>query len=250
MTHLRSIFGIVFICMSYLTFGQSPMFINLKPFQLDLSPMIETERLRQQLHHEMTVEDANRRAREIQSRIHQVNNYYASTSSSHPNSITDGWHEAWATNNNDICEVVKVWVQENKVGKLFANDYNQMAISSATSINSARCMLQIEGMDFFDLYFLAAISDPNERASPPLKPGSISIYGEKHRPTSVYLDGEYVGTLDTFPRETPNCYGDGTIDLDLRPGTHKIVAEAGSKRWTTTVNVIEADCVVVKVTSR
>lgn len=212
--------------------------------------MLETERLRQQIRHEMTVENANRRAREIQSRIHQVNNYYVSTSSSHPNSILDGWHEAWATNNNDICEVVKVWVQGNKVSKLFANDYNQMPISSATSINLDRCMLQIEGIGFFDLYFLNAISDPNEKASPPLKPGSISIYGEKRRPTSVYLDGEYVGILDTFPRETPNCYGDGTIDLDLRPGTHTIVAEAGSKRWTTTVNVIEDDCVVVKVTSR
>lgn len=230
--------------------AQSPGFINWQPIQLDFSPYQRANDRRLQMEAEMAREEGRRRAEEARNRIQQVKVYYTS-STNYPTSLSDGWYEVWATDNTRYCDKGKVLVRGNKITEYYLDDFYAIKVSLPTPIMAGKCMAQLGDQGtFFDLYFLEVIADPNRRTSPPLQPGTVSFWGEYRKPTEVYVDGQYAGTLDTFLSESPSCVGQGTLDVNLKPGTHQVRAEAGTKSWTCSVTVGANDCVVVQVTRR
>jgi hypothetical protein len=60
---------------------------------------------------------------------------------------------------------------------------------------------------------------------------------------SIYVEGEYLGTLTSYFSEgTPICGQAGTVILEYKPGTYSYKATNNNSTWTGTVTIYSGIC--------
>lgn len=191
------------------------------------------------------------RKEKITALINQVKSYYNSLPS-YPNSIKDGWHKVIATDNYDLCEEQKVYVENNKVTKyVIDNWYNKKVIYPAL-IKDARTMIQLEQdngiITMIDLFFLESINNPGSKTSVPIEAGKVSFWTNlKDAHIKLYFDNKYVGEFSNYFTEgIPNCGQQGTISFSYKPGTYQYNATSqgtwGNTTWNGAVAITSGGC--------
>lgn len=88
--------------------------------------------------------------------ISQIKNQYMSLTQ-YP-TVSDGWHQVYATDNDMMCEVRKVYVSNGKVTRYVRLDDTELRVLMSGAISNAKSMISITGSDnntyLIDLYFL------------------------------------------------------------------------------------------------
>lgn len=164
----------------------------------------------------------------------QINDIYES-SSSYPNSIIDGWHEVYATNNNDFTKKCKVYVKNNVITEFYEDDWEEWLVYSAYPTNKGKAIIEIgvDGWQLTTVYFIKALYQPNKTSTPPIKTGEVMIYTNYPYGLHLFIDNPndalvYRGELNGYYRgDGPSCgtKSKATYIFTAPPGTYKYLAQ-------------------------
>jgi hypothetical protein len=179
------------------------------------------------------------------------------TQETYPETIIDGWHLAIITDNHRFCKQVKIFVKDNKIKKLVAENYIPIKVQAFTKIKNAKSIVNLEHFGREELvpvtaYFLFDIDKPNI-VDEPQSPGFVCFW------TSMKRDYDAikirVGNLkipqfsSTFYKVTPpNCGDISTVYTILKPGRYSFIAEGrGSINWKKQFEVKSGECVLIEL---
>lgn len=203
---------------------------------------LEQERLNE-------VERLRLKKEKAQNMMEQINTYY-NAAESYPQTIKDGWHNVYATNRYDFCDIRKVYVENNKITKYVIDDWFYRPIVSTLPIKNGIASITINKNDLLTIVFLEYIYEPNKTIQPPLKSGTVSFWHNKKGggPTDVWVDGRYIGEINSyFKKGEPNCGQDGTLTYEYKPGTYRYEAENNRNIWSGTITIRSGQCSQIRL---
>lgn len=101
--------------------------LDRSPYNLDLIEKalhLRQQQYKRQLKQERLNEAEKLRLKKekAQNMMEQINTYYNAVES-YPQTIKDGWHNVYATNRYDFCDIRKVYVENNKITKYVIDDW-------------------------------------------------------------------------------------------------------------------------------
>ena len=186
--------------------------------------------------------------------LNQVKSYYASATN-FPADIPNGWYTVISTNNYDMCDERKVYVEYGNVTKYVIDDWIDRKVSFSTKIINAKAMVQLifddDSKSMVDIYFLEYLNNRNAYTAPPVGSGKISFWTSWKNSGNmrIYLDGMYVGKFTNyFPKVAPSCGEEGTLTVEYKPGTYRYRAISfggwSTKTWEGTVTINVGDCIL------
>lgn len=219
-----------------------------KPFELPYEQMKEILLLRQE-RYEREMEN-NRR--ESLMKMEQVKMNYNSFKQ-YPQRVSNGWHSVMSMNNYDNCSEVKVFVEDNKIKEYVIDNWFSQAIGSEPNISNSKAMLSLllndNQREFVEIYFIDFINNPNSKASPPLKEGSVSFWSNEKRggKIKIFMEDEYIGELDSYFEERPNCGVNGTLSITYKPGIYNFKASSNKYNWSGTFTIEPDNCILKKI---
>lgn len=190
-------------------------------------------------------------------KINQVKDYYNSYES-YPERVNDGWHSVIVTDNNLFVATRKVYVTANKITKYIVNDWHNMEIQFSGAATSGKAMIKVKeslsSREYLEVYFIEYLADPNHRASGPAKSGQIAFYSrfKKGGTITLYLDGHYIGTVDSFTGKKdpdPSCGFSNTVTSTYKEGTYKFSAKNEKGMiWQGSVTIYPGRCNSMELT--
>lgn len=221
---------------------------DYKPYVLPYEQMKETLLLRQE-RYEKEQEIERKKSLEM---MEQIKSYYSSFKT-YPQKITNGWHSAIAMNNYDFCEPVKVFVENNKIIKYVTNNWYYHEISSGGYINDCKSMINIlDGNgknEYFNLYLIDYIENQNSKTSSPTVGGHISFWSDLKSGGNIkiYMQGVYIGELNSYFYEMPDCGDDGTLSITYKPGIYSYRATNNKYTWSGTFTIEPDNCFLINL---
>ena len=163
--------------------------------------------------------------------------------------ITDGWHNAIATDNSNFCKDVKVLVKNNRVVKFVIDNYIPIKFMPTGQIKNCKNMVTLnnfngEQLTIVELYFIYDL-EQTTLVSEPLKPGFICFWTDvaKYDDIEMTFDNVRMEKFSVRFNQTPDCFSNGMICRILKPGTYSFIADGkGHQDWKGTVEIKENMC--------
>lgn len=170
-------------------------------------------------------------------------------SKAYPSTIIDGWHLIMATDNYNYCSPAKVLIKDNIIEEFVVGNWAKLSrpFKSLTPIENGKALITLdfeENTDTLELYFINDLSKPTITEKP-LSSGYICFWSDlkKADHIKIWFEKKYFGELGRKFNSTPNCSEDGTITLEVKPGTHNFKAAGrGSIAWKGQVEAKENLC--------
>lgn len=176
--------------------------------------------------------------------IDQINAYYKAANS-YPQTVRNGWHNVYASNGYDFCEIRKVYVENNKITQYVVDDWNYRNIASTLPIKNGTTSITVNKNDMLTIVFLEYIYEPEKTIQPPKEAGSISFWHNKKGggDTDIWVDGIYIGAITSyFNKVEPNCGQEGTLTFKYKPGTYQYEAQNNRNKWNGTITIRSGQC--------
>lgn len=195
-------------------------------------------------------EDENRKARAInrtEAQLEIIRNQY--TDRTDFPQIVDGWHLVKITDNFNYCSDAKAFVSDGRIEQIIINNYvgHSVDFNTMTPINNAKAVINWQlpnrGTDTAEVYFVYDLSGPN-LTDEPQNAGFITFWSDhrKAKTIEVWIDRIKVGELSK-KIENAECFDDGALTLQLRPGIYEFQASAsGAMDWRGTFEIKEDQC--------
>ncbi|OED36969.1 hypothetical protein AB832_05405 [Flavobacteriaceae bacterium (ex Bugula neritina AB1)] len=170
-------------------------------------------------------------------------------SSSYPEIIVDGWHSVMATDNYNYCSVAKVLIKDNQISEFVLGNWEKLSrpFELLTPINKGKALITLDfdgKTDTMELYFISDLTKPTI-VEKPLKSGYISFWSDLGRARSIkiWFEKKYFGELGKVYESEPECGSDGTITIEVKPGTYYFKgAGRGTISWEGKVEAQENLC--------
>lgn len=166
-----------------------------------------------------------------------------------PDSIENGWHNVVLTDNIEICNDVKVYVQDNKIKNMVIENYLPLNFLPIGKINEGKATVTITDTDGSQLDILEACFiydlDETNLTSPPNQPGFVCFWTDwkKFDSIKIQFDGY---KLDYFTQKfdtQPSCFQKGTVCIMKKPGTYPLKALGrGSIDWIDQIEIKSGMC--------
>lgn len=195
----------------------------------------------------------NRKKREeaiskAKSQLAIVKNTYENTEN-YPEKIIDGWHLVMATDNYNYCSPAKVFIKDNRIEEFVAGNWEKLSypFETLSPINKGKAVLSINfkgNTDTMELYFIQDLAQPTT-VEKPLNSGYICFWSDLKKATSVkiWLEKKYFGELGSKFESQPECSEDGTITLEVKPGSYFFKAAGrGTIAWEGQIEARENQC--------
>lgn len=171
-----------------------------------------------------------------------------------PETITDGWHSAIATDNMNFCKDVKVLVKSNKIQKFVIDNYIPVNFMATREIKNAKNVITLknfngEQLNIVEVYFLYDMEEPL-LVQEPIKPGYICFWSDIKNFADIKLKFDNVRMEPFTVRfdSEPNCFSNGMVCRILKPGTYSFSAEGkGAIDWKGTIEIKENMCLKVRL---
>ena len=172
----------------------------------------------------------------------------------YPTVISDGWHNAIATDNLNFCKDVKVLVQKNKVKQFVIENYIPLNFTATRDIKNAKNVIALknfsgEQMNIVDLYFIYDIEEQTI-VPEPIKAGFVCFWSDmkNFEDIKITLDGVKMEGFKFRFNSKPECFSDGMICRILRPGTYTFEAVGkGAIDWKRTIEIKENNCLKIRL---
>jgi hypothetical protein len=172
----------------------------------------------------------------------------------YPDSITDGWHSAIATDNINFCKDVKVFVKGNRVKKFVVDNYIPLNFLATREIKNAKNVISLnnfngEQMNLVELYFIYDIDEPNI-VQEPIKAGCVCFWSDikNYEEIQLTLDGVRMENFKVRFNDEPGCLSNGMICRILKPGSYSFKAEGkGAIDWKKTIEIKENTCLKIRL---
>ncbi|MBN8701941.1 MAG: hypothetical protein J0M08_02690 [Bacteroidetes bacterium] len=176
-------------------------------------------------------EEEAKAAEQMKQRITQMKDYYASIGK-YAETVRDGWHEVTIIGGGEFIDTRKVYVQNNRVTKMYADEWIENPIASAGPIVNCRTGVQLKGKDasqvLLDVYFINYLGDQSVLAEPPLTPGKVvfsainKAYGEYYIQFQDALFGPFKNKFKY--NYLVGCNEESAMNISCKPGRYKIKA--------------------------
>jgi hypothetical protein len=171
-----------------------------------------------------------------------------------PETITDGWHSAIATDNMNFCKDVKVLVKSNKIQKFVIDNCISVNFLATREIKNAKNVITLnnfngEQLNVVEVYFLYDMEEPL-LVQEPIKPGFICFWSDIKNFANIQLKFDNVRMEPFTVRfdSEPDCFSNGMICRILKPGTYSFSAEGkGTIDWQNTIEIKENMCLKVRL---
>lgn len=172
----------------------------------------------------------------------------------YPDTITDGWHSAIATDNFNFCKDVKVFVENNRITRFVIDNYIPLNFMSTGEIKKAKNVVTLknfngEQLNIVEIYFLYDIEEP--RIVPePMKPAYICFWTDIKNYKDILLDfdNKRMERFSVRFEIEPDCFSNGMICRIVKPGTYSYLARGkGAISWKDTFEVGENVCIKVRL---
>lgn len=183
-----------------------------------------------------------------QAQLKIVKDNYKNTSN-YPQKIIDGWHLVMATDNYNYCSPAKVFIENNKIKKFVINNWEKLTrpFKILTPIKNGKALITLDletNTDTLEIYFMNDLAEPTI-VDGPLSSGYISFWSDlsKAKSIKIWLDHFYCGELGKTFHQEPNCGEEGTITLEVKPGSYIFKgAGRGTIQWNGKVIAKENQC--------
>jgi hypothetical protein len=200
---------------------------------------------------------------EMQERTDEVRDYYKSLEK-YPEKIADGWHTVTIVAGSSFIDNRKVFVEKNKIKKVYWDNWMEEKLVSAGPILKGTCKIQLDTENpnlnrFLDIYFINYIGNPEELESPPIKLTTLTFWTNENsvESTEFIFNGIDYGQFK-MPRTTdnpPSCGDLNEISIYVKPGiySYSAVYERDGQKTTladTKIAVKEGDCQTIQVQSK
>jgi hypothetical protein len=174
--------------------------------------------------------ERTRQAREeANSKISLLKTTYNSYSS-HPDTITNGWHNVVATDNLNFCRDAKVLVSDNRITDFVIDNCIHLNFTSTGTIKKAKNVVTFknfngEKLEIAEVYFMYDIEEP-VIVAPPIEPAYVCFWTKKsgYLTEKIEIDGNLIDGVRSKLAKEPECFGEGTVSLTLPPGRYSFRA--------------------------
>lgn len=164
----------------------------------------------------------------------------------YPENIIDGWHIVIVTDNYNYCSPAKVFVQNNEIKEFVIGDWvrNKISFKSLSTIKKAKALINLNGnSETVEIYFINDLEKPT-LTEKPLESAFICFWSDKKgKSTKVWLDKNYFGEINKNFDFEPNCFDEGTVTFEVKPGIYNFKAAGrGSISWQDNIDAKEGKC--------
>lgn len=183
--------------------------------------------------------------------IEIVKTQYASQKS-FPETIVDGWHIVFFTDNSNYYEEAKVLVENNEIQKFVIENYMPYSLNfkNITSIKNAKSLVSVEyasdNSDTVEVYFIYDLDQPSI-VEKPMNPGYLTLWSPLKRAKSIkiMLDRKKYGNLLHYNESEPECGSPDEFTFKLKPGNYNLRALGrGKLDWKIKIEIKEDECLV------
>ncbi|CAA6817187.1 MAG: Unknown protein [uncultured Aureispira sp.] len=175
---------------------------------------------------------------EMRGRTEEIRDYYKSFEK-YPEKVADGWHTVTILAGSKFIDNRKVLVENNKIRKVYWDNWMEEKLVSTGSIVEGSCKIQLNTENqnlnrLLDVYFINYIGDPEALDSPPLKSATITFWTSVAKPEHVsfrFNEAKYGRFKSTNSVDAPPSCGDiNEITFCVKPGvySYKAVYEKGN----------------------
>ena len=173
---------------------------------------------------------------------------------SYPETITDGWHSAIASDNINFCKDVKVLIKDNRITRFVIDNYIPINFMATGKIKNAKNVVTLknfngEQLNIVEVFFLYDIEE--SRIVPePLKPGYVCFWSDIKNYKDILLDfdNKRMERFSVRFNSEPDCFSNGMICRILKPGTYSYLARGkGAISWEDTFEVKENQCLKIRL---
>lgn len=173
---------------------------------------------------------------------------------SYPETITDGWHSAIATDNINFCKNVKVLINDNRIVRFIVDNYIPLNFMTMGEIKDAKNVVTLknfneEQLNIVEVFFLYDIEEPTV-VPEPIKPGYVCFWSDIKYQNEILLDldNQRMERLTVRFNSEPDCFSNGMVCRILKPGTYSYLARGkGAISWEDTFEVKENQCLKIKL---
>ncbi len=198
-------------------------------------------------------EQVEAQRREAAAKRELVKSHYKAYAS-YPESITDGWHNAIATDNVNFCRDVKVYIEDNRVNKFVVDNYTPVKFIAAGKIQNGKGLLTLKDFNdneigLFELYFIYDLDEPSV-AQPPIEPGYVTFWSDMKTFAHIQLtlEGDRTEPFTISFANMPEPFANGTVSRVLKPGTYSFKAAGrGTIDWEGTFEVRPNQCAMIRL---
>lgn len=172
----------------------------------------------------------------------------------YPETITDGWHSAIASDNMNFCKDVKVLIKDNRIIRFVVDNYIPLNFMVTGDIREAKNVVTLknfngEQLNIVQVFFLYDIEEP--RIVPePIEPGYVCFWSDIKNHKDILLDfnNKRMERLTVRFNAEPDCFSNGMVCRILKPGKYSYLARGkGAISWEDTFEVRANMCVKIRL---